>query len=563
MNRNPVQQYETARGMTIPALVAVMNGQSDMVDLTVAHSVLRDKMEAEIAKKGAMAQQMPQQKIRDRDIAMASGLGGAPADVNVPMGGIVGNDGAMSQTAAGGGSVVAFQSGGYGVYRQPTATPTFGGMVSQQAKQAPGFMDRLRQGIGAAGRFLTGRGSMMGPSLLMTPSETNAGEQEYLDLIKKLQAMGYSADMIAAMSPEQRMAAAQGQLPTGPADTGGTPTQSLAQMEAAQAAPTAKPPPEDKTTTPGGISNVGGKPTTPGGGIADIAASKPMDYANIMKNAEEFLKANTDVKADDGGKKTLQQFTKDEMDALREAGYDFNIVRDQITKLAEEKEELAGDKKEAQNLRLIEAGLGILGGESPHAFVNIGKGATPALQGLAKDLKEIKKNRRELDKEALQLKLLQNQITEGTVKNARARLDKQEERYDRRLEQENKLKFDVFRTMASDATQRYVAETQRQTSLDVANIGASKVGETMQIIQNMPGETFGEKVGNYFKSAKGDAAEKARITALYEVATDPVKMRQIERTDKALHAQLKALLQSGLASAGMITEKPDTGPIRK
>jgi len=40
-------------------------------------------------------------------------------------------------------------------------------------------------------------------------------------------------------------------------------------------------------------------------------------------------------------------------------------------------------------------------------------------------------------------------------------------------------------------------------------------------------------------------------------------MRQIERTDKALHAQLTALLQSGLASAGMLTEKPGTGPIRK
>jgi hypothetical protein len=43
---------------------------------------------------------------------------------------------------------------------------------------------------------------------------------------------------------------------------------------------------------------------------------------------------------------------------------------------------------------LLEAGLGILGGESPYAFVNIGKGATPALQGLAKDLKEIKKTSR-------------------------------------------------------------------------------------------------------------------------------------------------------------------------
>jgi hypothetical protein len=52
--------------------------------------------------------------------------------------------------------------------------------------------------------------------------------------------------------------------------------------------------------------------------------------------------------------------------------------------------------KKLRTLRLLEAGLGILGGESPYAFVNIGKGATPALQGLAKDIKDIKKTRREL-----------------------------------------------------------------------------------------------------------------------------------------------------------------------
>jgi hypothetical protein len=64
--------------------------------------------------------------------------------------------------------------------------------------------------------------------------------------------------------------------------------------------------------------------------------------------------------------------------------------------LAKEKEELKGDKKKLLTCVLLEAGLGILGGESPYAFVNIGKGATPALQGLAKDIKEIQKTSRKL-----------------------------------------------------------------------------------------------------------------------------------------------------------------------
>jgi hypothetical protein len=47
-----------------------------------------------------------------------------------------------------------FQPGG-SVYKQPTATPTFGGMMQRQAASAPGFMDKLRQGLGAVGRFAT------------------------------------------------------------------------------------------------------------------------------------------------------------------------------------------------------------------------------------------------------------------------------------------------------------------------------------------------------------------------------------------------------------------------
>jgi hypothetical protein len=149
---NPFQEYERARSLPLSALVAVMQGKSDVVSLGVAHAAIKEKTEAEIAKKGAQAVQMAQApKVKDKDLAMAQGLASTPADLNVPMGGIVGGEGEMTQTAAGGGSVVAFQPGG-SVYRQPTATPTFGGMMQRQAASAPGFVDNLRQGVGALGR---------------------------------------------------------------------------------------------------------------------------------------------------------------------------------------------------------------------------------------------------------------------------------------------------------------------------------------------------------------------------------------------------------------------------
>jgi hypothetical protein len=101
---------------------------------------------------------------------------------------------------------------------------------------------------------------------------------------------------------------------------------------------------------------------------------------------------------------------------MKEAGVDFNVIKDQITALAKEKEEIKGSKKEAANLRLLEAGLGILGGESPYAFVNIGKGAAPALKGFAEDIKDIQKQSRIIDKETRELARMQNQMALGTAK---------------------------------------------------------------------------------------------------------------------------------------------------
>jgi hypothetical protein len=110
--RNPVQEYSLARSMPIKALAAVLQGTSDMVSLIAAHTVLREKMEAVVAEKGMQAMQSAQApKVLDKDLAMAQGLGATPADVDVPMGGIVGGEGTFGTGAAGGGSVVAFQDG--------------------------------------------------------------------------------------------------------------------------------------------------------------------------------------------------------------------------------------------------------------------------------------------------------------------------------------------------------------------------------------------------------------------------------------------------------------------
>jgi hypothetical protein len=565
--------------MPIQALANVLRGVSDMVSLGVAHAALKEKMEAEVAKKGASAMQMAQApKVKDKDLAMAQGLGATPADVDVPMGGIVGGEGTFGTGAAGGGSVVAFQTGGSsGPYRQPTATPTFGGMMQRQAASAPGFMDKLRQGLGAVGRFATSRGSLMGPSLMLATPDLNVGEEEYLAVIKKLANMGYPAEMIEAMSPEQRVAAAQGKLPTGQADTGGVPTQTLAQMEAPQAAP-----PQGAAAPGGGPAAPTGGPAAPTGGIADLAAAQArvdqpigQTYAQMQQTARDIT---GQIVSDAEPNKKASEVMEDYNKTLKAAGFDFGLMSKQMGELAKEKEELKQDRKEATNLRLLEAGLGILGGESPYAFVNIGKGATPALQGLAKDLKEIKKTSRQLDKETMQLQLMQNQIAEGRGKFTFDALEKQKADVRRLQERRAQTEASIFSALVSKDTSLQVAQMSRDTSLKVAQmsrdtslkvaqIGATKEGDTLRAIREMPGATLEEKAAAWTKATNKrlDPGEAAYIKTLESYATDDPGGRKLERlkdSNPTLYARIKQDLDTYGLSTGMLTEKPGSGQIR-
>jgi hypothetical protein len=551
--RNPVQEYNLARSMPIQALAAVLRGVSDMVSLGVAHAALKEKMEAEVAKKGASAMQMAQApKVLDKDLAMAQGLGATPADVDVPMGGIVGGEGTFGTGAAGGGSVVAFQPGG-SVYKQPTATPTFGGMMQRQAASAPGFMDKLRQGLGAVGRFATSRGSLMGPSLMLATPDLNVGEEEYVALIKKLADMGYPAEMIEAMSPEQRMAAAQGKLPTGQADTGGVPTQTLAQMEAAQAAP-----PQGAAAPEGGLADIAAaQARVPG--VAQTRVDQPIGqtYKQMQQTARDIT---GQIVSDAEPDKKMSEVMEDYNKTLKAAGFDFGLMSKQMGELAKEKEELKQDRKEATNLRLLEAGLGILGGESPYAFVNIGKGATPALQGLAKDLKEIKKTSRQLDKETMQLQLMQNQMAEGRGKFTFDAIEKQKAEVRRIQELKARTEASIFSTLVSKDTSLQGFKMSQDTALQVAQMQKDRPSPTVDLVNQFPGKTFSEKFAAMQQSQRGQKLLESMATEYMQMTTTAKK--RFKEQNAELAAQLESAISGALPGLGMLTTPPAGATVR-
>jgi hypothetical protein len=557
--RNPVQEYSLARSMPIKALAAVLQGTSDMVSLIAAHTVLREKMEAVVAEKGMQAMQSAQApKIKDKDLAMAQGLGASPADIDVPMGGIVGGEGTFGTGAAGGGSVVAFQTGGLGALNmsgnelknfidamtKKGVPPAQVNQIAQQAQAVAannpgalrGFLKTAasRFGLGLSG----GAGAMMGFTDALVASEkggrpvtgatpgynypaeetisgvepgvvgpsTNKSSIEQLfSNIGAIMPSGIGAETRQAdeIVKARARAAAAGY---GQADTGGVPTQTLAQMEAAQAAP------------PQGAA----PPPAPTGGIADLATAQtqvaqPTSFEAVTNQAKELAKK---YKTDSGTTKDFTAFSKEYVDTLKNAGYDFDLVKNNISKLAEEKETLKGERKEATNLRLLEAGLGILGGESPYAFVNIGKGATPALQGLAKDIKDIKKTRRELDKETMQLNLLQNQMAEGKVKYAQGRLDKQEDRAAKAAEKNAEIEFRIADRMSSNSIQKYVADQQTQTSR--MNLQATQLDRTAAREATLA-ENAEKRDAAYKKAAIEQAAEDVKLLPAEQQAAEKRK----------------------------------------
>jgi hypothetical protein len=590
--RNPVQEYSLARSMPIKALAAVLQGTSDMVSLIAAHTVLREKMEAVVAEKGMQAMQSAQApKIKDKDLAMAQGLGASPADIDVPMGGIVGGEGTFGTGAAGGGSVVAFQTGGLGALNmsgnelknfidamtKKGVPPAQVNQIAQQAQAVAannpgalrGFLKTAasRFGLGLSG----GAGAMMGFTDALVASEKGGRP-----VTGATPGYNYPAEeMISGVEPgvvgpstnkssiEQLFSNIGAIMPSGiGAETYGASDSAKAQERIAQAASGQGP---DVHSPKLGATETRRqellKQAKPEGGLADIAAAKKerdtaSDPFAMLNKAQAVVSAAMGPDVESAKNENPEEFMTSIMGAMKKAGVDFDMMKNQIADLRAEKEKLKGSKSEAANLRLLEAGLGILGGESPYAFVNIGKGASPALKGFAEDIKDIQKQSRMLDKETRELARMQNELALGTAKFGMESYERKQDRVARAQEAKARNKTQLLGTVLGGEYQ-----------LKASRISAAREGDTSREISQMPGKTRMEQVQNYAKAItkKTDPAEAAYAKMLETFATeDPGgrKLKQLADSNPALYARIKEDLATFGLRTGMITEKPSSGPIR-
>jgi hypothetical protein len=503
----------------------VLQGKSDMVSLGVAHAALKEKMEAEVAKKGASAMQMAQApKIKDKDLAMAQGLGASPADIDVPMGGIVGGEGTFGTGAAGGGSVVAFQTGGLGALNmsgnelknfidamtKKGVPPAQVNQIAQQAQAVaannPGALRSFlktaasRFGLGLSG----GAGAMMGFTDALVASEKGGRP-----VTGATPGYNYPAEeMISGVEPgvvgpstnksslDQLFSNIGAIMPSGiGAETYGASDFAKAQERIAQAASGQGP---DVHSPKLGATETRRqellKQAKPEGGLADIAAAKKerdtaSDPFAMLNKAQAVVSSVMGPDVESAKNENPEEFMTGIMGAMKKAGVDFGMMKDQMAELAKEKEEIKGGKKEAANLRLLEAGLGILGGESPYAFVNIGKGASPALKGFAEDIKDIQKQSRMLDKETRELARMQNELALGTAKFGMESYERKQDRVARAQEAKARNKTQLLGTVLGGEYQ-----------LKASRISAAREGDISREISQMPGKTRMEKVQNYAKA---------------------------------------------------------------
>ena len=446
MMRSPEQQFAMAKGLPIGELAKVLQGQSDVVDMSIAEMVLRQKMQAQRAQQGIAAQPAAQQpKVVERDLAqaqqmsqpaMTQGVAALPADVDVP--------------EFAGGGIVAFQGGG--LSRVPTEAEVKAAYERWMASKPSFFMPTPKSNLG-----------------------TNTAEDEYTRLLQAFQS-GQPISGLAPLAAQQaKDTFTASQAP--PAATAQTSTQA-----APSEAPKADRPP---------------------------VAIRPAGYDDLFKRAQSIA---GQISPAIEPVPTVKEEVAQQRAAMQEAGYDFNLIKDQISQIRQEKEQSKEDRKEAVNLRLLEAGLGILGGESPYAFVNIGKGASPALKGLSEDIKDLKKIDRERDKAMRDLSVAENQVASGMGLAALKARESAQDRIARADEARATRTASIFSTLTSADTQRYVADQ---------SLVASKEGKTedKEIRYAKQAQDAAIKLVNEgttkFASAAEKEAEIKRLTAIF------------------------------------------------
>jgi hypothetical protein len=356
---------------------------------------------------------------------------------------------------------------------RPTGTTFAQAFPSAAATPAAATPSMFSRGLSFLGRMVPGAQALFGMD------DLNVNEAETLAVLKRLYALGYTQEQINAMKPEEAKRVAIANKP--PQET--FPQAAAQQAEAeAQAAANKPPPPKvPAAAAPAAPAAVPAKP-------ADLGPVPMLSAARSAAEGTLQAEGGKDIPVVPG----LSQIRSERVKQLTDEGYDFNLLKDMVAENRKDIEAVPQKRKEAANMRVLEAGLAILGGASPHAFVNIGKGAEGAVKGYAQDIKELDKLERDYKLQERQIRTLQNKEAAEFTKADQARLDKAIERRDNALDKYN-LRVDrlagimyegemgLYKQKAQDAAAMERTKEQGRTQLAAARIGASRPSQLSEL----------------------------------------------------------------------------------
>jgi hypothetical protein len=245
---------------------------------------------------------------------------------------------------------------------------------------------------------------------------------------------------------------------------------------------------------------------------------------------------------------------------------------DAIKKFLDDQARKTTDTRTDAWTRALEAGLGILGGESPYALTNIGKGSQAAVKGFAEDVKE----RRKQTLADMQLKLQLDEAARkeklGAVTSAEGAALKELE-YERDLERSRiaSQKEKVMDTYANNFLEAYRDKFKKQGLSDaqILQLGRedylnrSTAFDPRMLSARAAGAqaTFsGEEVE---RKRFGDAAQLAEKTIFRRMSNDPrnTKYKELLKTDKDAALRYKNdVIRELVAESGGAPSAPPAAP---
>jgi hypothetical protein len=168
--------------------------------------------------------------------------------------------------------------------------------------------------------------------------------------------------------------------------------------------------------------------------------------------------------------------------------------------------ELAGMGEAAQQqraMRLLEAGLGIMGGESPYALSNIGKGAQPALRGYAEDVAAQRKRRAELAG-------MERAEKAGVLGEAQKRTSEKETLASREKQAElDRLSRERVAAMPGE-TERIAAQIRKEAAANGEKISAEDAARRAKAALTAPPDRY-NALSNRLTAANKDFATRSSI----------------------------------------------------